>query len=229
MAVAMAAGLLTEGNSRATLFTASGTGADSQPISASADIVALGGNQLQVTLANTYSGTSYGISEVLYGVYFNGATGLSLVSATTPAGAVQWDLNAVTPNTTLATGTSLAAYWKDATFGALSGASALGGGNQMYGLVSAGFNGTITDGLGNANHNPYLQNSIVLLFSYTTLGNITDVQFTYNTTQDKVINGTPNGQPSVPEPSTIIAGALLLLPLGVSVFRIVRRPAMAKI
>lgn len=34
---------------------------------------------------------------------------------------------------------------------------------------------------------------------------------------------------AVPEPATVLAGALLLLPLGVSVFRVVRRPAMAKI
>jgi hypothetical protein len=208
-------------NCFATLVTATGTGPDiNQTISASADFQVLGGNQLQVTVANTYSGTTFGIAETLYGVYFSGASGLSLVSATALAGQVTWDLNALPKNTTLASDMNLSGYWKNSTFGGQSGASALGGGNQSYGLVSSGFNGTVTDGLGNANHNPYLQNSIVLLFNYTSLSDISSVKFTYGTASETVIT---SRTPAIPEPSTVIAGALLLIPLGVQTFRRLRK------
>lgn len=207
-------------NCFATLYTASGTGPDNQTISASADFQVLGGNQLQVTVANTFSGTTFGIAETLYGFYFTGATGLSLVSATAPFGSVLWDLNANPKNTVLGADTDLSAYWKNATFNSEGGASALGGGNQKYGLVSAGFNGTVTDGLGNVQHNPYLQNSIVLLFNYTSLASITNVIFTYGTSSETVIGNTTT---VVPEPSTVVAGALLLLPLGVASLRRLRK------
>jgi hypothetical protein len=217
--------------SQATLVTATGTGSDSQTISASADFVFLGGNQLQVTLKNTYSGTTYGIAEVLYGVFFQGVNGMTLTSATTPTGTLAWDLSGLdhgSVGTSSAYGNQTPPNWALSSGFGGTGASALGGGSQSYGLVSAGFNGTVTDGLATDGHNPYLQNSLVLVFNYTSLSSsITNVEFQFGTTGNFGIRST-NGIPttnitSVPEPSTIVAGALLLLPFGISTIRILRK------
>jgi hypothetical protein len=200
-------------------FTASGTASTGDPISASAHFVDLGGGQLQITLANTQSGDTGYIADTLYGVFFSGATITGLVSGKATAGSSIWTYpssgNATTPGA-LGADTALTDPWQIATVAGHSGIDAFTGSNKE-GLVSTGFTGTLhTDGISNSQHQPLDQSTAVFILTYSgTISSISDVRFLYNTSTD-------SPEFLVPEPTTFIAGALLLLPFGASTVRILR-------
>lgn len=202
-------------------FDTSGTGADGYVITASATFHDLGSGKFQITLANTSPGDTFGISEVLYALTFNGGTVSGISSQNAPVGSTVWHLN-TTPITSQTVGSvALPTYsttWARTT--SPQGLTALGPPpgppNQNEDGLISGFRGTITDGLANHEHNPFIQNSIVFVMNGT-LGNISDVQFGWGTTPTYT-PGTP-----VPEPTTMVAGALLLLPFGASTIRVLRR------
>jgi len=88
-----------------------------------------------------------------------------------------------------------------------------------YGITSAGDVAATHNGsIGTAN--PVIKNSVVFTFSLTAgyvLGGIEDVNFQYGTGLGEIHVS------AVPEPTTMIAGALLLLPFGASTLRVLRR------
>jgi hypothetical protein len=181
------------------------------------------GGQLVVTLINTESQSTFGIGDTLYGVFFNGATGLSLASAKEVAGDTEWIVNTSPATSTAINALTTISTWQTASFNGENGASALVGGNQSDGLVSAGFNPLDAgDGLvSNSNHNPVIQDELILTFNYLSLSAISSVEFRYNTSGVEYIQAPP--PTPVPEASTVVAGALMLLPLGVGAIRALRK------
>jgi len=201
--------------------TASGTGADGQTISASVDFQIVGG-QLQVTLKNTFSGDTFGVAETLYGLSFNGASGLSLVSAVAPVGDTEWNIQSHSSASSSAVTSPLSVSW----LGNLTGVSAIGSGQPVDGVLSAGFSAPpSSDGL--SAHDPYFQNALVFLFNYTSLDSISDVKFRYGTSAETTITSSSVIPVPVPEAGTVLAGALLLLPIGASTLRILRKSRTA--
>jgi hypothetical protein len=59
---------------------------------------------------------------------------------------------------------------------------------------------------------------------FTTSSTISDVDILFGTGPDAVIGATqPPTPPSVPEPTTVFAGAMLLLPFGIGAIRALRK------
>jgi hypothetical protein len=77
------------------------------------------------------------------------------------------------------------------------------------------------NGMGVENFDPYVYLSGTFVISNATVTAISDVKFVFGT-PDATITGTPV-PPSVPEASTVFAGALMLLPLGVGAIRALRK------
>jgi hypothetical protein len=92
----------------------------------------------------------------------------------------------------------------------------------QYGITSQGDN-PLT-GNGGITGQALIQNSVVFTLGLPanyTLQGIDNVTFQYGTALDET------SIPGVPEPTTMIAGALLLLPFGVSTLRILRKKCTA--
>ena len=80
------------------------------------------------------------------------------------------------------------------------------------------------NGNGVQNFDPYVYLSATFVISNAVVSTISDVKFTFGT-PDATLDGTPVGPPTptVPEASTIVAGALMLLPLGAGAIRALRK------
>jgi hypothetical protein len=195
----------------------------------------LGVNQLQITLANTAPGDAHSLSNLLTAVFFDGATGLTPVSAVIPAGQTQWDIGTPTIlNSDLNVGTQWAYAYaggsgsqglgantpNNATAGvSSSGFNWFGAGNfaspgvtldgAAYGLTPNGFRttGGNYDGFNIGNNNPVFENTVVFTLSGWTgcLSDIANVSFQYGTGAFDV------NMVVVPEPATT---GLILLGLG---------------
>jgi hypothetical protein len=205
-------------------FTGSGTSGGTG-LSAAATFTDLGGGQLEIQLWNTYTGDTPDQSHVLTALFFSGPTGLTPVSALAAPGSLQWEAG----NSTAAGGMDVGANWEYVSGSGISSAGfgIFSSGNfppssgdtldgSAWGLVSAGYAGSHLDGL---DSRIYIQNSVIFVLSGFNgdMGSITDVSFQYGTALDE-----PN-LPAVPESNTVLAGALLLLPLGASTMRILRK------
>ena len=195
------------------------------------------GNQLIVTLANTSSADVISAGQVLTAVFFNidptasltrvsavlGANSTVLYAATQPANGIvspEWgfasNLSGTPGNAALGISSSGLGLFSPATrfsAGNLAGPISLNG--VEYGITSAGDNPATSNGsIGSAN--PVIQNSVVFTlglptdYAYT-LEAVTGVVFQYGTGLSETRIFAP-----VPEPTTLIAGALLLLPFGLS-------------
>jgi hypothetical protein len=232
MAAAVAVAALTANAAMASVMF-SGTNLSMQ-LSASATFTYLGGGQLEVTLANTYTGDTVDQAHVLTGVLFDiSNTNLSPVSASASAGTVEWigTVSNAAPSSAV-----LGTEWAYGTGKAPGGPSGIdagivssgyyspGNGNfgttngdmldgSSYGILSAGYAGSDMDGLSNRQ---YLQPSMDFILSGFSgdLSSISDVNFQY---------GTSLSEPSlagvvVPEP-----GAVALVGLGAAIVLILRR------
>jgi hypothetical protein len=197
----------------------------SSGLSGSATFEDIGGGKLQVTLVNTYTGDTPDQAHVLTGIFFSGANGLTPVSASAPAGSLQW----VAGTSSAAPGSSvLGTEWAyasgspapgGATAGIVSAGyySAVGTGNfagpgdmldgTAYGLVSAGYAGLHMGGLGSKT---YIQNSMVFVLSgFSGPLNILNVGFQYGAMlTDPFVAGV---LVAVPEPGTMAAGIFALV------------------
>ena len=205
---------------------------DSYTVTAQATFTALPGNELQITLANIGTTATADIGGLVYGVSFSGAAGtLSLVSASALAGETEWDAGS---STALTSTLNVMSSGGNNPGWILNGndVTALHGGTHSFALLSEGYAGGTSGGLSNGQHNPNIQDYLVLVLSGYTGGNaglssISDVVFGIGTSDD-TITATSYGTLSttaVPEPSTIFAAALLLLPFGASALRIYRNRA----
>lgn len=187
----------------------------SSDLSASATFTNLGGGNLQITLANTYTGDTVDQSHVLTAVFFSGATGLTPVSALAAPGSLQWVAGASTP----VGGEDVGANWQyvsgtgisSAGFGTFSSgnfppspSATLDG--SAWGLLSEGYAGLHLDGL---DSRTYVQYSVVFTLSGFTgsLSDISDVSFQYGTVlTDPNVTATV-----VPEPASM---TLLVVSMG---------------
>ena len=198
------------------------TGSDiSQQLSASATFTDLGGGQLEVILANTYTGDTVDQGHVLTGVFFSGTSVLTPVSATAPNGSTNWVAGTPSvPAGSAVLGTEWAYGTGPATNGATEGIVSAGyytpgfgnfaGPGDMldgsaYGLLSVGYAGSHLDGLDSRD---YIQNAMDFILNYSgsiNLNAISNVSFQYGTAATD-LNLIP-----VPEPAPI---ALLAVSLG---------------
>jgi hypothetical protein len=205
-----------------------GTGAT---VAASAHFVETSSGVLQITLANTYSGDTKSISDVLYGVFFSsGATLASLASGDAAAGSVIWTYpNMKTPAThgaALGVNTALTDPWQLVTMP--PGTDGLSG-MDKEGLVSKGFTGSVSDGLGNAQHQPYDASTAILTVDYTgTISAIGQVKFLYGTAAPSSGDEISGNIVAAPEPAAWawLAAAFALVPLGAGMLRSRNKPAV---
>ena len=118
------------------------------------------------------------------------------------------------------TGASLTHWAVDGT----AGITTLSGGKPAELIV--GPNSNFSSGQ-IKNFNPYVDQTATFTLSdssFTANTTVTGVNFLFGTGPDGHLNGSVQPlTPSVPEPSTIFAGAMLLLPLGASTIRIIRK------
>ena len=227
-------------------FTGTATAGNGDALQATATFETLAGNLLQITLANSSTGDAHTTANLLSALFFDGASGLTPVSGIVKAGQVQWVSGVGTP---LGSDLDVGKEWAYAYTGgsgseslgsnpphnATAGVSSSGFGwfgqgnfapsgvaldGAPYGLVPLGFMTDIThthDGLSNGQSDPIFENTVILTLSGWTGSDssIRNVSFQY---------GTQLTDPNVvPEPTTLIAGALLLLPFGASTLRILRK------
>jgi hypothetical protein len=231
MLMSAAIGMLGVSSAQAQVtFTGTGVAAgDGENVAASATFNNVGG-RLVLTLINTYTGSTFGNADTLTGVFFNGASGLTIANEQYAAGDVVYNFPTL-PGTTISSPTTITPTenWAFTTIGGQSGIDGLQGG-PANGIISAGFNPVpLHDGFTNGSHNPYVQDE--LIFTFTTalsLSSISDVNFLFGTQADTsdTIPGNGNSTP-VPEASTVMAGALMLLPLGVGAIRALRKERAA--
>jgi hypothetical protein len=228
-------------------FTASGTGASGQALNATATFQTLAGNELRITLANTETGDANTTANLLTELFFNGASGLTPVSAIVPAGQLEWNSGA---STTLGSALDVGTGWGYAYAGgsgdeslgnnppnnATDGISSAGTGNWIghsdfggpstsldgapYGLVPLGFmsTGGTHDGLSNGQSDPTFENTVVLTLSGWT-GSLSSIANV--SFQYGTVSSNPNLTATLtatPEPTT--AGCFLI---GFGVLAITRR------
>ena len=207
-------------------FTTSGTGANGEALQATATFQTLPLNELQITLANTETGDAHTVANVVAAIFFDGATGLTPVSAIVPAGNWQWNMST---STKLTSDLNVGTQWGYAYTGgsgdeslganppynATAGISSSGFGwfghgdfatggaaldGAAYGLVPLGFmtTGGSYDGFSNGHNNPVFENTVVLTLSGWTgdVHDISNVSFQYGTATTDA-NIVP-----VPEPGT---------------------------
>jgi hypothetical protein len=206
----------------------------------------LTGSTLTVTLANTATSDVLVPTDVLTAVFFDTTHVLTHDTASLNGSSVYYGsiVNNIGEGWQYSGGIS--------AHGMNAGISATGlgifGGNQNdprwfytpaqnpvdginYGILSVGDN-PATDNGGITSGGPLVKNSIVFSltvgsgFSLSELGN--SVVFQYGTALDEPNFTAPQtGGSPVPEPTTMLAGALLLLPFGVSTLRVLRKSRKA--
>lgn len=223
------AGLLTSSSYGSITFSFNGTSNQGSTENATATF-SLSGNVLTVTLQNLLSGAqNHDAGNLLNGITFNLA-GVSGVSGLTAADATKVTVAGdKSYSTASVSGSTIASEW------ALSGAStitltALGGGQPKYLLIGApSYSSENSSVAGNGPHNPFILESETFSFTLSGSGysedDISNVIFRFGTESDSAA-GTKIAA-AVPEPATIAAGALLLLPLGVSALRVFRKNKLA--
>ena len=221
-------------------ITFTGTGSGGVALSASATFAIISGGayngDLQITLANTENTTRNATddsADVLSAVYFKGASGLTVRSEYVPSGSTSWTESKGTYlASNLALSSSDVEYKSGAApGGATAGIGAAGFGffdglgNSSYGLVSKNYAGGGVGALANGSAAPVFQNSFVFILSgfHGGLSDISNVSVQY---------GSDTTDPHftlalVPEPSTMVGGALLLLPFGASALRVARKSRKA--
>jgi hypothetical protein len=210
-------------------FSGAGTGSDGSALAASAIFDTDSGGHLKITIVNTATTPTTDAANVLTALFFQGAVGVTGVhteyiparsSVFHNADSLQL-LLADTPLPTTFFGTS-AEQWQYKVVSPTDGLGAAGlgffNGNQVSkdGLVSPNY--VPIDGLKHDGDVIFMNSIVILLSGFTgSLSDISNVRFQYGTSSpgDPTFNGDP-AFTAVPEPTTMIAGALLLLPFGAS-------------
>ena len=207
--------------SQATLsYAINGTTAGGATVNASADI-SISGNTMTVVLYDNLSNPS-DVGSVLNGIKINigSVTSLGTLNASS---ATTVNLSGATPVYGTVSGSDAASAY------ALSGSStitltAIGGGQPKYLIIGSSPYSAANGSLQNNAHNPFIVSQETFWFTLNGSGysedSISGVTFLFGTSSDY---GTGNKTTSVPEPTTVVAGALLLVPLGVQTLRRMRK------
>jgi len=207
-------GLLAASNASASIvYTASGK-PDSDGLANVKATLTFGAGTLTIILQNLYAGDNAS-GQTISGLELDGLSGTILLKTATG------NLEIVEPGGVTPDGTdvSLTHWGLDGT----SGITTLTGGqpNEMIVGSAPNVNG------GFDNFNPYVDQTATFTLtdsSFTANTTVTGVNFLFGTGPDGHLNGAVQPlTPSVPEPSTIFVGAMLLLPLGASTIRILRK------
>lgn len=241
LAVAVA-GLLVIGisSSFASLtFTSPSTTVGGASVNATA-VISISGNTMTVTLTDSQANPT-DVGQLLNGIQFDlagvtGVSGLTASDATTMD--IQSSDGSYSPMSTQ--GTSITSGGWNVSGASTITLTALGTANPQYLIIGPDANSNFTSGVNdpgysNANgsinnpnhlgpHNPFILGQETFQFNLAgtgpfSEGSITNFSFRFGTSDDYA-NGTPT---PVPEPSTVVAAALLLLPFGISTVRILRK------
>lgn len=196
----------------------------------------LSGSTLTVTLINSSSSDVLVPTDILTGVFFDSADTLTPVSASLDGSTVYY--GTITPGSSSEVGngwgyaSGVSAHGENSAISAMGAVTGLGHsnfGNQStplqgvdYGILSAGDNSATGNG-GVTGHGPLIKDQVQFILtapSGFTLSDLGDsVVFQYGTAlTDTSLAGSAQVT-AVPEPSTVFAGALLLLPFGIESIR----------
>jgi len=224
-------------NASATIVyqTPAGSSDSDGPVSAQA-IITFGNGSMTMILQNLVTGSHLSQGQALSGVIINFGSDTAVTSSTTFGtgfSATTGDFYAIGVDPLSITTLTGPLSNADNHWGYASG-----NGKLTVATAGAGADGgspvdmILPDGTtyvgGISSHNPYVIGAALFTFYnplFTTNSTITSLSFEFGTGPDKTIVGR---LPSVPEPSTVIAGALLLLPFGFSALRIFRKGRLAK-
>lgn len=228
-------GTMAQSSFATTVFQSTLTSAGGAPVNATAAIT-ISGTTMTVVLTDLQANPS-GVASILNGiqVVVSGASGASGLTANNATIASIDGSGNYTPQSGFSGATIASSY-------ALSSASstitltALGGGQPKYLIIGPDANGNFTQGSGDAGytaaggsiagngpHNPFILGTETFQFLLSgkasfSEDDITGLTFLFGTSSD--YGGTTRTNiTSIPEPSTVVAGALLLLPLGVQAVR----------
>lgn len=219
MLMSAAIGIIGVSSVQAQIYTASGTSSGA-PVDAQATFIYnSSADTLTIVLVNLEQNTGQS-GQAISGLTFDGLTTGSPLFGT-------GQLMTVSQNAAPVFGADTAGdltHWGYANGG--DGITTLTGGqpDQMI-FGTPGMDGNYhLNGNGNGveNFDPYVYVSATFVVSNATVSAISDVQFIFGT-PDARMNGIPTPPPSVPEASTVFAGALMLLPLGVGTIRALRK------
>lgn len=206
------------------IYTA--TGSDSDGTLDGQATFTFGNGYVTIVLANLLTGSHLSQGQAISGITFDiaGITASSTFGENFVGTTVDLPSGTTVPNNNLSN-------WSTVTgLGSveLAVTGVIGSGGKPEEMIIPG--GTTYVG-GISSHNPYVLNSASFTLSnsvFTTSSTVSDVSMLFGTGPDKILVGAP--QPhggSVPEPATLMAGALLLLPLGISTFRVLRKSRTA--
>lgn len=211
-------------SSYAVLYQSSSTTVGGQPVDATAQIT-ISGTTVKVVLTDKYADPA-SVGSVLNGISFNvsGATG---VSGLTADSANTVDLSGASPVYGSVSGATVASEFTLSNVGSLITLSSLGSTGPDYLIIGPAGYDSANGSLQNGAHNPFILETATFYFTLSgkasfSESDITSLTFLFGTSTDSSTSTITNDIPVVPEPSTVIAGALLLVPLGVQAARSLR-------
>ena len=206
--------------------------------------ISISGNVMTVVLTDLYPNPN-SVANVLNGIKINiaGVTGVSSLTANSATTADIARNGTYTPTTTAGNIIASSIGWT------VSGSttiklSALGTGQPQFLIIGPDANFNFTDGAGNPGytgsnssidgncpHNPFILGTETFNFDFSgnsiSESSIKDVTFLFGTGNDGCGSYGYVTVASVPEPATVAAGLFLLLPLGVSTIRSLRKSRAA--
>lgn len=221
--ICAAAVLVTGLNATASLTysTSSGATVGATPVAVDAQASFTFGEGYLTILVQNLQTDMVSSGQAISGITFNlaGITGASTFGTdfTGETTTIASDGSYTTP-----VSTTLTRWAVDPSAGSIE-LTALSGGKTSEMIAGPPGYDTVNNGF--KQFDPYVFESASFTLSnlnFTANSTVSDVSFTFGTPSGTVC-GVPNQYSSVPEPSTVFAGALLLLPFGVSVIRIVRK------
>lgn len=203
-------------------------------VNATADIT-ISGNTMTVTLTDLLTNPN-NAANLLNGIKINitGVTGVSDLGANSATIADIAGDGSYTPITAAGATFTTSETWNLAYNNSVINLDALhhqpdytiigpdANNNFTSGSGDPGYTGANSSIAGNSSHNPVILGTATFYFTFSgtaTENDITGVTFLFGTGSDY----SGSTLVPVPEPSTIVAGALLLLPLGMSAIRIMRK------
>jgi len=219
-----AAGLLiSTQSSHAVLYQSATTTVGGAPVNSTAEIT-ISGTSVTVKLSDLLADPA-SVGSVLNGISFNlnGATGASGLTAD---GANTVNLQGASPVYGSISGATVASEFTLSNVGSQIILSSLGSTGPDYLIIGPAGYGSANGSLKNGPHNPFILETATFYFTLSgansfSVNDISGLTFLFGTSTDSSTSRT-NDIPVVPEPSTVIAGALLLVPLGVQAVRRLR-------